>query len=1026
MLSRCLNRSGAIETVALHTNSTSIAWKYRMKLFVTALAILISTTSLVAEDDWPRFRGPDATGVAPDNERLPASWSTTDNVSWVTDVPGWGWSCPIVWGDRVFLTTVVGEDSSQTPSKGLYLGQGVREPAKGEHHWLVYCFDLKTGNEVWKHEAHSGLPKVPRHPKSTYAAETATTDGERLYVLFGDVGLYCYDLDGNPLWSQKIEPKKTFLDYGAAASPVVHDGQVFVVYDNLEGSWIAAFNAETGDENWRKERDESHSWATPLVWENESRTEIVVPGKKRNRSYSLDGELLWEFNGRMSNLVIPSPFAAHGLCYIASGYIGDSHRPTFAIRPGATGDLSPDGDFSKSEHIAWYQGTSSSYNPSQIVYGDYLYTLYDRGFLTCHDAKSGEEVYSKRRFVPRGSFTSSPWAYNGHLFFLSEDGLTYVVKAGPEFEIVGTSDLSELCLSSPAVAGDRLLIRTASALYCLTEGAQLPAEIAAKRMKKTAAPRIWEAAQNGQVDALAKAIAAGAFINAKDSNGLTPLMLAALHGQTKTVKILLKHKADVTIANSDGNTALHMAAFLAHPEIVKHLLASSASPLAKNKKGETPITNVAAEWSNGLAGVYLFVGNLIGEDLDLKRIRETRPVVLKLLRDKVNQPLTISSDALSKAKVELTTAVESGKVAGAGHMVVINGKTVYLEVAGVRDIDDKTPFESDTLLRIYSMTKPITSVAAMTLYEQRKFKLDDPISKYIPTFEKTTVLEKDGDEVKIVPAKRQITVRDAFRHTTGFSYGDGNPNPRKYYEEAGMRYRSPAGMRPPAMTIEQAAEALAKIPALHHPGERFTYGFSTDLLGRLIEVWSSKPLDEYMQEAVFGRLSMKDTGFSIPKDKRSRFASCHTAMNDKLAIIDKAATSDFNDGFEFQSGGGGLVSTMQDYANFCEMLVAGGEFNGQRILKDETVKLMFTDQLESVPGPFRFGLGFAIGEVTLGSSESASKATQYSWGGYASTAFRIVPEEKLIQIVVRQRVPSANGLGDRLLPIIFKGASKHQ
>ena len=183
-------------------------------------------------------------------------------------------------------------------------------------------------------------------------------------------------------------------------------------------------------QRWRQARDETHSWATPLIWKNELRTEIVVPGKNRNRSYSLDGKLLWEFDGRMSNLVIPSPFAAHGLCYIASGYVGDDHRPTFAVRPGASGDIAPDGDFDDSEYIAWYQGKSSPYNPSQIVYGDYLYTLYDRGFLTCHDAKTGEEVYGKQRFSPTGSFTASPFAYNGHLFFLSEDGLTYVVKAG--------------------------------------------------------------------------------------------------------------------------------------------------------------------------------------------------------------------------------------------------------------------------------------------------------------------------------------------------------------------------------------------------------------------------------------------------------------------------------------------------------------------------------------------------------------------------------------------------------------------
>ncbi|MEZ6063851.1 MAG: PQQ-binding-like beta-propeller repeat protein [Planctomycetaceae bacterium] len=433
-----------------------------------SLMFVLSSTIATGQDNWPRFRGANADGVAPDNEGLPLTWSASENVRWVADVPGFGWSCPVVWGDRVFVTTVVADEAGEGPKKGLYLGQGVREPAKGIHHWLVYCFDLNSGNELWKHEAHTGEPLVPRHPKSTYAAETPATDGERLYVLFGDLGLYCYDLSGTPLWSQPIEPRKTFFDYGAASSPVVHDGRVFVVYDNQEESWIAAFGAKSGERIWRTSRDETHSWATPFVWQNSLRTEIVVNGKNRNRSYSLDGDVLWEFDGRMSNLVIPSPFAAHGLCYIAAGYVGDQHRPTFAVRPGASGDLKPDENFSNSEFIAWYQPQASSYNPSHIVYGDYLYTLYDQGFLTCHNAKSGEEIYGKSRFTPGGSFTASPFAYNGHLFCLNEDGLTYVVKAGPEFEIVGRNDLGELSLSSPAIAGDKLLIRTASKLYCLT------------------------------------------------------------------------------------------------------------------------------------------------------------------------------------------------------------------------------------------------------------------------------------------------------------------------------------------------------------------------------------------------------------------------------------------------------------------------------------------------------------------------------------------------------------------------------
>jgi outer membrane protein assembly factor BamB len=218
---------------------------------------------------------------------------------------------------------------------------------------MVYCFDLNTGEMLWKHEAHTGQPQVPRHPKSTYASETPTTDGNRLYVLFGDLGLWCYDLEGKLLWQRKIEPKKTEFDYGAASSPVVHDGQVIVVYDNLEASWIAAFDAQTGNERWRTPRDELRSWATPLVWTNPVRTEIVVPGENRNRGYSLDGKLLWEFDGRMSKLVIPSPFAAHGLCYIASGF-GDA-RPTFALRPGASGNIAADGDFENSRFIAWHQ-----------------------------------------------------------------------------------------------------------------------------------------------------------------------------------------------------------------------------------------------------------------------------------------------------------------------------------------------------------------------------------------------------------------------------------------------------------------------------------------------------------------------------------------------------------------------------------------------------------------------------------------------------------------------------------------------
>ena len=441
----------------------------RFNVVIGLLMVVFPFQVSYSQDNWTRFRGPNADGVAKDDERLPITWSQSENVKWVTDVAGWGWSCPVVWGDKIFVTSVVSDAENTAPKKGLYQGMGVRNPDKGVHHWMVFCFDLKTGKELWKHEAHTGEPEIPRHPKSSYASETPTTDGQRLYVLFGDVGLYCYDLDGKKLWSHKIQARKTFFDYGAAASPVVHDGQVMIVYDNQEESYIASFDADSGQQLWKTERDEKSTWATPFIWQNQQRTEIVVCGKRRNRSYDLSGKEIWSFNGRMSSLVIPSPFAAHNLLYITSGYVGDSHRPVFAIKPGASGDISLGEDETSNEFIQWYQPKSGPYNTSPIVYGDNYYTLHDRGFLTCHNAKTGEEVFGKQRFPSGASFTASPWAYNGKLFFLSENGKTFVVDAGPDFEVSQTNDLEELCLSTPSVSQGNLLIRTATKLYCISE-----------------------------------------------------------------------------------------------------------------------------------------------------------------------------------------------------------------------------------------------------------------------------------------------------------------------------------------------------------------------------------------------------------------------------------------------------------------------------------------------------------------------------------------------------------------------------
>jgi outer membrane protein assembly factor BamB len=443
-----------------------------MGLLLTAGLALTnnSDVALADSDAWPQWRGPDMAGLAaPEDPRLPDRWSATENVAWKTPISGQGWSSPIVWGNQVFITTVEAAQQGERPRKGLYLPatgtDRMPDPPPGSHRWKVYALDLETGKILWERTAHEGAVNTPRHPKNSYASETPVTDGERLYVLFGNLGFFTYDLKGRLLWSQRIEPQLDQWGWGAGASPVLLDDQLITVFDNDVRSYIVSLDSKTGKQNWRVERDEGHNWATPFVWRNPLRTEIVTAGQRRVRSYDRDGKLLWEFSGRLTDVSIPTPVAAHGMVYVSSGYLGNEHKPVYAIRPGASGDITVKFGEESSQFIAWYQPRAGSYNPSPIVYGDYYYTLLDGGFITCHDARTGTEVYGRQRIEPGATFTASPWAYQGKLFLLSEDGNTYVIQAGPEFKVLGKNTLDEMALASPAIAGGRLLIRTASNLY---------------------------------------------------------------------------------------------------------------------------------------------------------------------------------------------------------------------------------------------------------------------------------------------------------------------------------------------------------------------------------------------------------------------------------------------------------------------------------------------------------------------------------------------------------------------------------
>jgi outer membrane protein assembly factor BamB len=438
---------------------------------VVAMIALLSLDVAGATDNWPGFRGPDA-GVAGDDPALPDTWSETENIVWKAPIPGMGWSSPVVWGDHVFLTSAISAGKEADPVKGLYDpgNEHGKTRAAAQHRWAVYDIDFKTGKVRWTRELHVGNPPILRHLKNSFASETPVTDGERVYVYFGSIGLLtALDMDGKTVWAKELGAYNGPQEFAPAASPILHKERVYVVSDNTTESFLVALDRKTGQEIWRIKREEVENWATPAIWENDLRTEIVTNGRNKVRSYDLDGKLLWELTGMTAN-VVPTPFSKHGLLYLSSGYPGGPVRPVFAVRPGAAGDITLKSGETSNDYVAWFQPLLGTYQTSALVYGDYYYTLLDRGMLLCHDAKTGKQIYGRQRIAPEaGAFTASPWAYNGKVFVLSEDGDTFVVQAGPEYKLLGKNTLNEMALASPAAARGSLFIRTQSALYRISK-----------------------------------------------------------------------------------------------------------------------------------------------------------------------------------------------------------------------------------------------------------------------------------------------------------------------------------------------------------------------------------------------------------------------------------------------------------------------------------------------------------------------------------------------------------------------------
>lgn len=463
---------------------------------VTVVAVAVAAAPSRAADstNWPQFRGPGGSGVAETSAALPLRWSATENVAWVTEVPGRGWSSPIVWGDRVFVTSAVNKGAFKAPSTGIYGNDYAAELGKqglpmeeilrrvvardieltdeaAEVSYRVFALDARTGKIAWQQEAHLGKPSGGRHRKNTYASETPVTDGERLYASFGgNVGLFCYSLDGALLWKRTWTPQPIYLDFGTASSPVVSGGRVYLLHDTEAESFLTALDAKTGQEVWSASRTPlalgtraRSGWATPFVWENGPRTEIVTIGKGLVISYGTDGRELWRLKGMTQ--ATPSAVAGEGLLFVGSGSQGETSRPMFAVRAGASGDISPAEGQTKGPYVAWFQPRLSAYTPSPLLYRGRMYVINDNGILQVADAKTGQPVYKARVGGGSQTFSSSPIAAGGRILVLSEDGETFVFEAGDAYREVARNSLGEMSLATPAADADSLYVRTQTRLY---------------------------------------------------------------------------------------------------------------------------------------------------------------------------------------------------------------------------------------------------------------------------------------------------------------------------------------------------------------------------------------------------------------------------------------------------------------------------------------------------------------------------------------------------------------------------------
>jgi len=423
------------------------------------------------EDNWPSFRGRHASGIA-EGQNLPDHWNGEQgvNIKWKTKIPGLAHSSPVVWANRIFVTTAISSRGEATFRHGLY-GDGDASGDRSAHQWKVYALDKTSGKILWEKTAYEGVPREKRHIKATYANSTPATDGRYVIAFFGSQGLYAFDMNGRLIWKKDLGVLNAGAydvpdyEWGTASSPIIYQDLVIVQCDTQNESFLLAVDIKTGKTVWKTTREELPSWGTPTIYPGKDRVELVTNASNFIRSYDpATGQELWRLGGS-SKITAPTPIFSGDLIVVASGRRPEA--PIFVIRAGAVGDITLRNEQTSSQHIAWSKQKRGSYMPTPLIYGDHLYVLANQGIFDCYDLKSGEEIYRERIPHQGGGFSASPVAADGKVYLPSEDGQVFVVKTGPKFELLATNPMGELLMATPAISAGMMFVRTQHHLFAI-------------------------------------------------------------------------------------------------------------------------------------------------------------------------------------------------------------------------------------------------------------------------------------------------------------------------------------------------------------------------------------------------------------------------------------------------------------------------------------------------------------------------------------------------------------------------------